>query len=671
MKKRATKQDKDEVAANSMQQPARRCQSGDGDDPPPLPPARSMPSSSDSAILESAAATPPSLRSTARLVSTPGAFSIPGISGSNDEEDDTHDNLLDADDNDAFQQQTTTDHSTLTMSTPIVAELAPNERDVEDRLAERLEVQISQQINRRLQEEVDRRWSRELCRAEEVIQAPFPRKKNNENFTLCGIRRTCWGLILCILFVLVVGGAGGTYLWFSRASADETESTTSAPSFVPSLAPTLVPTSRAPTAAPTDSSASPTMVPSVAPVIDPRNYLLTTIGPYIVPESFQGSPETYILEHESRNLALEWMAANYNDAMATTPIPILVERYVLAVLYFSTGGNNETWDESLSFLAPTSVCEWNTRTANANSHQTIRIFENLDGTAPPKGVFCENGLSFVTSIEISDNGLSGTVPWELSLIEYLGRIDFDTNELYGSVPVELGSLRGLQALWLKDNHLTGTLPKELAKATQLASIDFEGNRLSSTLPSEWASLSNLFYLGLGLNRFDGTLPSQWAALSSMRVLDVGNNRIEGSLPPGYGKLTNMESLYLESNRFEGPLPPTYGNLTSLVDFYVDDNALSGSVPDQYASLSALNFFWFQRNLLTGVVDELFCLQEDPFGTPHLIADCLVNETTMIAAVGCSCCRTCCDSHGENCTEQSLEPTTPTNEPTPTDPSVRR
>jgi hypothetical protein len=55
-------------------------------------------------------------------------------------------------------------------------------------------------------------------------------------------------------------------------------------------------------------------------------------------------------------LALRWLANNDTmvlDLDSTCPA-ILVERYVLAVLYFSTSGL-----DVLNFLSASSICEWN------------------------------------------------------------------------------------------------------------------------------------------------------------------------------------------------------------------------------------------------------------------------------------------------------------------------
>jgi hypothetical protein len=57
--------------------------------------------------------------------------------------------------------------------------------------------------------------------------------------------------------------------------------------------------------------------------------------------------------------ALRWLATEDTAVLDldSTPAVILVERYVLAMLYFATSG--EGWGGQRNFLSPTSVCEWN------------------------------------------------------------------------------------------------------------------------------------------------------------------------------------------------------------------------------------------------------------------------------------------------------------------------
>jgi len=695
-----------------------------------------------------AAAIPPRLTT---QETTPGAVCVPGLAGPFD--DNQHDNLLDMEDesdgdntnnnnsnnisigiisrSSTLQSPQSTSMASYSQSTstsiPIVAELAPTyfycEQEVENRVAERLEAQLDAQITERLQQEVDRRFSqaqRQHAIAEVIGSSndtdyfnSKSEKEEDDNFEICGIRRTRWGFILCVIMLLTIACVGGTYLWFSRVRGKENDNIDGTNGVeknqvLPqsSLAPTttiitdntLFPQSTAPTiltmpsspsttyisASPNSTEFPPSLVnlteiPTPTPSIsnepftfsyapsstDQRwEHLIINVAPYVVPDKFVDLPATYFVNetYTYQYAALNWMAVvDLETDIFSMSIQFLVERYVLALLYYSTGGD-QAWAESLSFLSSSNVCDWNNHvsipqvpvindvTVEGNSNVTE---ESANHTLVKKGVFCRNGSLFVTSIHIPSNSLKGKIPWELSLLKYLTQVDFDTNELYGSIPIELSRLSRLQALWFKNNALTGRLPVEFSNATALASIDLGGNNLTSILPPEWGSLSNLFYVSLRLNNLTGILPSDWRTLNRLKTLDLEGNQLHGTLPEEYGDLTNLVSLYFESNRFEGLLPPTFGNLTKLVNLFLDDNLFSGTVPTEYSALTNLEYFWFHGNLLSGSVDRTFCDSYPLLNGANLSSNCLGNDLFGVPAqIECSCCTSCCNSNGTNCIEDS-------------------
>jgi len=732
-----------------------------------VPPSSST--STTSSFTEAAAAIPPSVLTRQR--STPGAICVPGLAGY----DDRLDNLLDmeeareGDGNNGncdsyyltrtptdrnrgtptttidpalynivqspestaftFYSNGTTDDTMANLSIPIIAELAPSysysEEDIEERLAERLEAQISERLKHGVEQEVHRRLSQD--RRQHAIAQVVSNgnnyeennkrndKKEDENFKVCGIRRTSWGMILCVIMLFVIGGVAGTFLWYSRAREEKennsryeqidrpsqqpssvpistlpiientpslsTEPTDyrptallmpSSPTRITNLStkyPTLTETTPSPTnkaKVPVDiisfESNTPSTTPSTRSLVDRRReFLITNIGPYIIPDEFVDDPEKYFVTDtdDARYAALGWIATlDLETDVFDMSIQLLVERYVLVVLYYSTGGLR-TWNENLSFLSSKDVCEWN------NDNNSIYLLEgttndNITGgrinvtdegngdITVKKGIFCDS-TRHVTIIKLPSNSLQGEIPWELSLLEYLIQVDFDSDQLYGSIPADFGNLSFLQALWLKGNYLTGTLPPELAKATKLESLDLEDNSLASILPSEWGSLSNLFYISLRLNNITGTLPSEWQGLTSLKIFDLDGNQLDGTLPEVYGELSELTSLYFESNRFKGTLPNSWGNLTNLVNLFVDDNVLSGTVPD-YTTLTNLEYFWFQGNMLTGSVDETFCdASYLVINGTNMRSNCLSDDLAGLPAqIECSCCTNCCDRDGTSC-----------------------
>jgi hypothetical protein len=124
------------------------------------------------------------------------------------------------------------------------------------------------------------------------------------------------------------------------------------PTPVPTRAPTPVPT-RAPTPVPTRA---PTPSPTLALTPSRLQILLNRIGTTLATggdKSLLTDPDTH--EYE----ALQWLANSdpANLSVQTTAKRILVERYTLALLYFSTGGTS--WGNQYNFLSADTVCDWN------------------------------------------------------------------------------------------------------------------------------------------------------------------------------------------------------------------------------------------------------------------------------------------------------------------------
>ena len=76
-----------------------------------------------------------------------------------------------------------------------------------------------------------------------------------------------------------------------------------------------------------------------------------------------------------------------------------------------------------------------------------------------KGVTCTNG--FITKIDLTDNGLVGSIPAELGNLLNLENLHLAVNSLTGSIPDELGNLMKLSSLTLSNNDLIGPAPSTL------------------------------------------------------------------------------------------------------------------------------------------------------------------------------------------------------------------
>lgn len=69
----------------------------------------------------------------------------------------------------------------------------------------------------------------------------------------------------------------------------------------------------------------------------------------------------------------------------------------------------------------------------------------------------------VTEIDLSGNGLVGTLPPRIGALIHLELLDLSGNDLVGQIPPELGELTNLSTLYLGGNRLRGCVPANLRK----------------------------------------------------------------------------------------------------------------------------------------------------------------------------------------------------------------
>ncbi|KAG2297322.1 hypothetical protein Bca52824_043991 [Brassica carinata] len=203
------------------------------------------------------------------------------------------------------------------------------------------------------------------------------------------------------------------------------------------------------------------------------------------------------------------------------------------------------------------LCRW-TGVTCGRKHKRVTDLDlggfQLGGMISP---FIGN-LSFLMSLNFSDNSFGGTIPQELGNLFRIEHLLMPFNLLSGGIPAK--------------NNLEGEIPDAIARLTQmvetfllslgkcsyLLDLRIENNKLTGIIPQEIMQIPTLVSVGMSNNLLTNCLPEDVGRLESLVGLSVAHNKLYGKLPKTLGKCLSMEKLGLQGNSFEGIIPDISG-----------------------------------------------------------------------------------------------------------------
>ncbi|XP_065871549.1 leucine-rich repeat receptor-like protein kinase TDR [Euphorbia lathyris] len=101
------------------------------------------------------------------------------------------------------------------------------------------------------------------------------------------------------------------------------------------------------------------------------------------------------------------------------------------------------------------------------------------------------GCSILYKIELHDNSLNGTIPWDIGHCEKLLSLNLSHNSLTGIIPWEISALPSITDLDLSHNNLAGSIPSNFENCTTLENFNVSFNRLTGPIPGSGSVLPNL------------------------------------------------------------------------------------------------------------------------------------------------------------------------------------
>jgi hypothetical protein len=298
------------------------------------------------------------------------------------------------------------------------------------------------------------------------------------------------------------------------------------------------------------SIAAPVPVPTMAP---------TTRAPTTPEESLVAqllyqeniiSPDDAALDDPDSSIynALKFVSEdpNFQDPAKMEDETVQLEmkqRFAAATLFNTMKSDDGTWD---NWMTDAPICSW-------------YGIECADDYYNYGGRFLEEGATgTVISIDLADNGLTG------------------------SLPPQLFGMEGLEKLKLFSNSITGELPNELFSMPNLQYLDVDGNFMSGQISPDIGNLKSLEFLYVSNNRFTGPIPSEIGKLTEVKAMWFSNNaEITGEIPQEIGNMMNLQDLRLDSLSLSGPIPTSFADLSLGKTSITNEFSLDLSCPNSF------------------------------------------------------------------------------------------
>uniref|UniRef100_A0A2N9EEA3 Uncharacterized protein n=1 Tax=Fagus sylvatica TaxID=28930 RepID=A0A2N9EEA3_FAGSY len=251
----------------------------------------------------------------------------------------------------------------------------------------------------------------------------------------------------------------------------------------------------------------------------------------------------------------------------------------------------------------------------------------------------------LTHLNLSYSGFSGQIPYEISQLSSLGKLEDNILclpslqtlnlggnwQLEGLLPSSLLNMPMLSELYLYDNQLVGPLPNSFTvfghvrprHGNQLSGeigefksnsleyldlsvredsledifVDLRNNLLQGPFPT--LNFTGLRYFFVSNNKLSEEIPSSICNASSLEVLDLSHNNLNGMIPKCLIHFSSLSVLDLRMNSLHGTIPARFAKGNKLRNLNLNGNQLEGPLPRSLANCRELQVLDLGNNRING------------------------------------------------------------------------
>ncbi|KAE8727248.1 Leucine-rich repeat receptor-like serine/threonine-protein kinase BAM1 [Hibiscus syriacus] len=212
---------------------------------------------------------------------------------------------------------------------------------------------------------------------------------------------------------------------------------------------------------------------------------------------------------------------------------------------------------------------------------------NLNGTIP-------NGFIYLPELnlaELQNNYLSGTLAENGNMSSRpvkLGQLNLSNNLLSGPLPYSLSNMSSLEILLLSGNRFSGPIPPSISELRQVLKLDLSRNSLSGIIPPAIGNCFHLTYLDMSQNNLSGSIPMEISNLHILSYLNVSRNHLNEVIPKSIGSMKSLTVADFSFNHFSGKLPESGQFTVFNASSFAGNPQLCGSLLNNPCNLTAIS-----------------------------------------------------------------------------------
>ncbi|KAK6157033.1 hypothetical protein DH2020_011281 [Rehmannia glutinosa] len=198
----------------------------------------------------------------------------------------------------------------------------------------------------------------------------------------------------------------------------------------------------------------------------------------------------------------------------------------------------------------------NKLTGTCSSLVRVRLGQNFLNGSIPSGFIYLPELNF---LELQNNMLSGHLSENgnsASNQTKLHQINLSNNQLSGPLPFSISSLSSLEIVLFSGNSFSGQIPPSIGELHQVVKLDFSGNVLTGEIPHEIGKCAHLNYLDLSQNNLSGSIPEAISTIRILNYLNLSRNHLSETIPLSIGSMKSLTTADFSFNDLSGQLPET-------------------------------------------------------------------------------------------------------------------